>query len=203
MLSAWSIRNFLIRQPLAHEIRLTRDGECQMVARSGKWTKVAETIRALEPELIELLDGDGAVIRACRPAETQDASESAPEAPAVLAADPNAAMLTHFSNLLHRAYEHSTTVAFTKMVELFEHNNARADAIERRLERSEAAYRRVVQQQIDDAYERADELTEAALEQQQDATTELSLPGLVKTFVSSMGQAEDQPSAPSNGKGRP
>jgi hypothetical protein len=186
MLSAWSIRKFLLRQPHAREIRVVRDGDVQLVTRSGNWSKTADTLRAMQPDLIELLDEHGTVIRATRPGEENDPTETAPEVPQILSTDPNAAMLSHFANLIHRAYEHSTTVAFAKMVELVERIDNRSDAIESRLERTERAYRQVVQQQIDDAYERAEELS-------QDTTGDLGNT-LIRTFAQSAEGA--------NGKGR-
>lgn len=199
MLSAWALRRFLIRQPHPTSIRIVRDGEVEEVTRSSKWSKTAETLHALEPDLIELLDGSGALLRAIKPNDEQDASESAPEPPAVIQNDPNAALLTHFANLLHRAYEHSTTVAFAKMVELVERIDSRSDSIEARLERTETAYRRVVSQQIDDAYERVDELIEQSeLTPQQ----QLDLNGLLRVFLSGAGKAQAEKAAPTNGKGR-
>jgi hypothetical protein len=67
-------------------------------------------------------------------------------------------MLTHFANLLHRAYEHSTEIAFQRLVELTERMGDRSEAIERRLERTEAANRALLQDQVDLAFERAQEV---------------------------------------------
>jgi hypothetical protein len=193
MLSSWSLRAWLLRAPHASLIRVTRDGDTSFVAKSNKWSKTADTLHALQAELIECLDAEGKVLRAIRPAEEHDPDATAPETPQVLATDPNAAMLTHFANLLHRAYEHSTNVAFEKMVELVERLDSRSESVERRLERTEAAYRRTVQQQIDDAVERAEEIAEQTLEpgQQLDAGT------LIKTFLTGHDQQRN------NGKARP
>lgn len=195
MLSSWSIRNFLIRQPTAHEVRVTREGDVGIVAKGGSWAKCADTLRALQPDLVELLDKDGKVIRAMRPAEEHDAEASSPEPPAALAGNAEAAMLTHFANLIHRAYEHSTTVAFSKMVELVERIDGRADTIEARLERTEAAYRRAMQQRIDDALDQAEEL------QEQSGSGDL-LTTMANTFAQGASQSRANESAPSNGKGR-
>lgn len=199
MLSSWAIRNFLIRQPHAHSIRVTRDGDVQEVVPSNKWSKTADTLRAIEPDLIELLDSEGRVIRASKPADEEDSSASAPTPPACLEGDANAALMTHFANLIHRAYEHSTTVAFSRLIELVERMDARSDAIEARLERTEGAYRRTVQQQIDDAYDRvedAQQLAENLTPQQQ-----LDLGSLLKVFLNGANQGQARKSA-SNGKGQ-
>jgi len=156
------IRGFLLQLPKPAIVRITGDGEPQELKPGRSYTKTAETICALAPELIELLDPDGKVIRAMR-TDTADAQRStAAELPPVLQQDPHAAMLTHFANLLHRAYEHSTEIAFTRLVELTERMGDRADAIEQRLERTEAANRRLLQDQVDDAFERAAEAAAAS-----------------------------------------
>ena len=71
-------------------------------------------------------------------------------------------MLSHFANLVHRAYQHSTELAFTKLVELVERIDARSDAIEARLERTEAEHRRTLREQVEDAFDRAEEMAAGA-----------------------------------------
>jgi hypothetical protein len=156
------IRGFLLQLPKPALVRLTGDGEPQELKPGKSYTKTAETICALAPELIELLDSEGKVIRAMRTDTAEAQRSTAAEMPSVLQQDPHAAMLTHFANLLHRAYEHSTEIAFTRLVELTERMGDRADAIEQRLERTEAANRRLLQDQVDDAFERAAEQADKA-----------------------------------------
>jgi hypothetical protein len=191
----WHLRNFLIRDPAPHTIRLTTsEGETQDIL-PGKRSrvKIAETIVSVGPELVECLDAQGHLLRAIRPdAEDATAASSAPEVPQVIATDPNAAMVTHFANLIHRAYQHSTELAFSKLVELVERIDARSDAIEQRLERTEAAYRKEQQARLDELYERAAEA--AGAEPGKDA--------ILQTLVGSMMQHPPRgPSAPPNGKG--
>jgi len=112
--------------------------------------------------LLECLDAEGKVIRAARMNTPEGRRSDAAEVPALLQTDPQAALLTHFANLLHRAYEHSTEIAFVKMVEVMERIGDRAEAIEQRLERTEAQNRRLVQDQVEDAFERAAEQAAAA-----------------------------------------
>lgn len=140
------IRSFLIRRPRAKKLRITDDSGVREMEPWGEQARVAESIAALRPDLLEALDGNGNMIRAIRlegasasePVRTSDAS---PEAPAGLETDPTAAMLTHFANLLHRAYEHSTSVAFARMVEIVQLQNERSTSIEARLERTESERR--------------------------------------------------------------
>jgi len=70
--------------------------------------------------------------------------------------------MAHFANLIHRAYEHATDVAFGKMVELVERMDGRSQAIEERLERAEAGMRREQRERIDDMWDRVAEAAERA-----------------------------------------
>lgn len=190
------MRSFLIRQPNPATIRLTvREGETKDIVpkRRQSWSKIAETIVAFAPELVECLDEQANIIRAVRPQSTPELSD-APDPPKIISEDPETARLTHFANLLHRAYEHSTIVAFSKLIELVERLDARAEAVEARLERAETAYRRQVQSQLDDAFNRADELL-AEGEQQQGS----ELHQMASAFLQAASGAK--PKRPTNGSG--
>lgn len=198
------IRGFLLQLPKPHLIRLTTgDGEPQELKPGKSFAKTAETIAALGSELIEVLDPSGKTLRAMRTDTAESQRSESPALPAVLATDPNAAMLTHFANLLHRAYEHSTEIAFTKMVDAFDKMGDRSEQIEMRLERAEAANRRLVNEQIDDAFARAQEVADAAAaENGGDLPTQL-----VSAFMGGLHQpAPKAPTAPNgksaNGKGQ-
>jgi hypothetical protein len=154
------IRGFLLQLPKPHLVRVTGDGEPQDLKPSKSYAKCAETIAALAPDLIECLDSDGKVLRAMRTGGVDAHRSDAAAIPAGIEADPQALMLTHFANLLHRAYEHSTEIAFTRMVDMVERMGDRSEHIEARLERSEAANRRLVNEQIEDAFARAEEVAE-------------------------------------------
>lgn len=161
-MNAARIRSFLLQHPKPSIVRVSGDGEPQELRPGRSYARCAETIAALGIDLIECLDSEQKLLRALR-VSTSDAQRSdAAALPTGLEADPSALMLTHFANLIHRAYEHSTEVAFSKMVDLVERINDRSEAIETRLERAEAQHRRTVEDQIDDAFERARELGEKA-----------------------------------------
>jgi hypothetical protein len=152
------IRGFLIALPKPTRILVrTSEGEDQEIKPGRSWAKVAETIAALDPIKLELYDADDKLLRAQRYDDADSRRSDAAEVPDSLRGDPHAAMLTHFANLLHRAYEHSTEVAFVRLVEITDRMNERSDAIERRLERTEAQNRRLFEQQLEDAIERAHE----------------------------------------------
>lgn len=160
------IRSFLVMQPRGAKV-LVRDEDDEVhdiaapVGKGGSWAQVARSIDAMKPALIEIHDADGKLLRATRCNDKQPTPSAEAGLP-VLHTDPETARLTHFANLLYRATEFSTTLAFTKMVELFTLSSERSAAIEARLERTEANYRREMQARLDEAFERADELAKEA-----------------------------------------
>lgn len=161
-MNASRIRGFLLQLPKPHSVRVSGDGEPQTLKPGKSYAKLADTIAALGVDLIELLDKDGAVIRATR-LEAEDSRRSdAAVVPEALKANPEALMLTLFANLVHRAYEHSTEIAFTKMVELVDKMNDRSDGIEQRLERAESRNRAFLQDQVDAEFERAEQVAAQA-----------------------------------------
>ena len=192
------IRGFLLIHPKPALIRVTQgDGTPQEIKLSKSFARTADTIVALGVDLIELCDKQGNLLRAMR-LDTPDmlAREASP-VPSVLSDDPNAAMLTHFANLLHRAYEHSTEIAFTKMVELVERIGDRSEAIEQRLERTEAAHRRTLEDNIDAAMARAEEAAEQAEQQQAGGLDQLA-----NAFLGGMAQPKAAPPNHSNGRAK-
>ena len=155
------IRGFLLVHPKPAFVRVTGDGESQELRVGKSYAKLAETICALDIDLVEALDKDKNILRAIRRSSPEGQRSAAAEIPAELARDPETLRLTHFANLIHRAYEHSTEVAFGRLVELCDRMNERSEAIERRLERTEAQNRAMLQDQVDDAFDRAAEAAAA------------------------------------------
>lgn len=174
-MNAGRIRGFLLRAPKPVLVRVSsEDGETQEIKPGRSYAKCAETIEALDPELIECFDSEGKLLRALR-TTSEDASRSdAASLPPGLATDPNALMLTHFANLIHRAYEHSSEVAFSKQSEFVEMLLQHMQSTDARLQRVEADHRRTLREQIDDELDRATEAAQTAeesgsLEQQMSA----------------------------------
>ncbi len=162
-MNANRIRGWLLQLPKPSAVRVTGDGEPQTLKPGRSYAKLADTIAALSPDLVEALDKDGNVLRATR-MQTEDAHRSdAAAIPDGLKADPQALMLTHMANLIHRAYEHSSEIAFSKLVELVDKMNDRADGIEQRLERAESRNRALLQDQVDAEFERAQEVAAAGV----------------------------------------
>jgi hypothetical protein len=196
----WAIRNFLICQPAPATIKLTgQEGEIQTMTPGRKSrAKLAETIAAMEPALIECLASDGSLLRAMRPGDESTKARSV-EAPVAkgLEGDPTAAMLSHFANLLHRAYEHATDIAFDKLIELVERMDERTNSIEARLERTEANLRREQHERIDDLWEQAEQRAADAGGSKKDAILE----SLAAGIINGKAATASNNAASSNGKG--
>jgi hypothetical protein len=197
LVRAWCL---LRPRPAAVRCKLADGEEHDVAMREGaSWAALAETITTLAPESLTAVDHNGKVIRAVQMAKFEGKSRDnkTPDIPAPLSTDPETARVTHFANLLHRAYQHTTEIAFEKMVALVDIMNARSDAIERRLERTERSYYQTLQDQLDDAFERAEEAGANAATQ---ATTDPQA-AIMQAFMSGMqGQKAATPARP-NGKG--
>lgn len=181
------LRGWLLQIPKPALVRVTVEGERTEI-KPGKqsFARLAETIVALGPELVECLGSDGDVLRAKRMNDAEAQRSDAAAIPEVLKMDANAAMLTHFANLLHRAYEHSTEIAFVKLAEITDKMGDRSDAIEKRLERTEALNRKMLQDQVDDAFERAQEQADRAVEEAQSGGADLG-GQLLTSFMGGQG----------------
>ncbi len=203
MSSLSRIRGFLLQLPRPSKIRLTNgDAEPQEIKAGRSAARTAESIEALGAELVECLDKDGAVLRALRLSETESHRSDAAELPDGIKADPHALMLTHFANLLHRAYEHSTEIAFTRLVELAERLSSHSESIEARLSHTEAALRRERDDRREDEYERAREMLEKASADGGDPLTQQMIGAFLSSRMGGTPAAPPtKPNGKSNGKG--
>jgi len=198
------IRNWMLQHPKPASLRLVMpDGSVDDVEVRGSFVKLADTIAAKGPELLEArgLAPKRELLRAIKLSEPETTRSDAATVPEEIRADPTALMLTHLANLVHRAYEHSTEIAFGKLIELVERMDARSDAIEQRLERTEAMYRRTLQAQLDDAWERAEAVAEEAAAKIEEAGGDPSQQ-LMQAFMQGAAQGGVKPARP-NGKGKP
>lgn len=183
------VRTWMLHSPKPALVRAhLQDDDYRDVPCKGPWSRVAATIEALEPVMLEAYDEKGVLIRARKmiaPAAKVD--DSAPDVPPPLTSDPETARLTHFANLLYRAHVHSKDVAFDKLLDLVDRLDARSARQDERLERLENAYRRMLRDQLAREEEAAAELLEKAAEAQEEA----SGGGMGAAFVQSMlaGQA--------------
>ncbi len=203
-----AIRSWCMKRPRPDGIRLSfSDGQDKYLPRTNEqsWQEIADTVCALEPVLLEAVKADGTVIRAMKTAESEKPDRARDNArvpvPAVLHNDPETARLCYTADLLHRAYQHSTDVAFEQvstaysaaflaLTDLVEKIGERSDAIEKRLERAETNYRREVNERLEEALERAQEQGDG---------------GLVETlqnFVGGLQMGKAAAVVPTNGKAK-
>jgi|SRR5208337_3360266 len=145
-MSAVLVRRLIMRSPRPSTLRLQFGGksdpqEVVIPKRAPHWTEIGETVDALGPELIELLDSEGKLMRAFKSEQFEDAALEEEDKPAKvnkhsakLAYDAETERYRIFVGAIEGAYKHSTTVAFDKMMGLFEAMNDRAASGERSLE---------------------------------------------------------------------
>lgn len=154
------IRSFLVATPRPTKIVVHCEEGVEHelgAAKSGTtWAGIARSIMALHPETIHAYIGDR-IERAMSCDEDEEKERVNVSVPSALSTDPETARLTHFANLLHRAYEHTTNVAFERMCDMQQMLNDRAIALEARVERNEARHLATLREQLDDERERFEE----------------------------------------------
>jgi hypothetical protein len=161
MMNASAIRSWLLCQPRPALIRVTGEGDAQheIEPAGAPWARIAQSIEALHPELIEALDANKRLIRAVRPNEQELEPEAHEAQPVASSSGPQAApidgTLTTFARLLADAYRHSTEQAFARLTDLFESSTRRTEALERSLERMQIMLNREQAGRWEDALEQA------------------------------------------------
>jgi hypothetical protein len=138
------LRAWGMQQPRPNLIRVTSaDGQQHEVIPNGPWTKVAETLAALQPELLEAM-ADGKLLRAVRPNDRSDdwagdASQPAARARVpsftdaipITASDPETQRFALVAHLLADAYRFATTTAFAQLTEIVRSQAEKSEAVER------------------------------------------------------------------------
>lgn len=162
------LRTFLVQTPKPARIVVHVDDDTReiVVPPTGKtWAHIAQSIVALgDVKCVECYDASNSLLRATRGEEDERRAQEAKNVALGVPthADPETARLIHFSNLLFRATEFSINKSFDKMVELYTLQNERMVAIEARLERTEGAYRKTVEERLREAFEEADRIARDA-----------------------------------------
>jgi len=163
-----TLRNWIMKHPRPAAIRISRDGQSQLISIPVKviWAEIAETVEALDPDLIELLAADGSILRVDKalpadprppaPVELNSFARRPPK-PVEGAARNDQAIehMTAVSEIIAAAYKHSTEVAFARMVDLFEAVNRRSEALERSLDLTHSLLRKSYEDQLETAIEAA------------------------------------------------
>jgi hypothetical protein len=129
-----SVRAWLMINPRPKSVRVSSEGVApQTIATPDgtKWVQVAETIAALEPDLVEALTAEGGTIRAMRPDELDADEDTEKDTIPVNVNDPLSVQLITISRLIADAYRHSTEVAFDKLLAMHDASTRRAESLER------------------------------------------------------------------------
>lgn len=197
------IRSWLLQAPKPDALRVTGpDDQVHDVAitRGGSWARLAESIAALRPELIEAYDAGGKLLRAVRPAEHEAAhdtivppsmgSSSSSSSTGMLGMGDLSILLREFGKELSLAYRHANEVAFTRMVDMFEAVNRRSETLEKSLDATHKMLRRAWEDQLEAQAAAA----AAEVESQKDP-----LNAIVGSFVQGAAAAAATPKPNGNG----
>jgi hypothetical protein len=194
-MNAVQIRQWLLNKPRPVVLRVRSGKEINEVPVAGQsWARIAGTIEAMQPDLIEGLDDAGKLLRACRPADfDEDDEQEATPAPVVgpppSAYDAETVRFELVAKLLADAHKHSA-VAFDKLVQIAEVGMRRAEAVEKTM----SHMLRIRQQELE---ERVEEAEEKAAEADGNPLAEMA-----KAFLGGQQHAAAAPAPPTNGKGK-
>lgn len=178
MTTARDLRSWLMSQPRPTVIRLTlADGKVEELACSGQpWARLGESCAAMDPVTIFAVDAQGKLLRAAKVADILDeldgledescsstATSTVASTPATMQRDETRgylALMDKFGTLIAGAYEHATNVAFDKsfdkLVEVVELLMKSTTAMQREAMNARVEVRRMEQEILDEAIEKAD-----------------------------------------------
>jgi hypothetical protein len=209
-MDANDIRVWCMQHPRPAMVRCTNaDGLVQEVLVQGAWTKLADTIHALQPELLEAVNQEKMLIRALRPNDISEdwGADDQPEprrpraAPPSLrdipitASDPETQRFALVAQLIADAYRHANEAhdtAFQHLVEIVNAATRRSESVERAKDALHKLEVQRLRQQITEAGETPEGSPEGELTLQ-------SLLGAVLSGVNAGGGTN--PAAGANGKG--
>jgi hypothetical protein len=185
-----TIRCWLLQLPKPHSLRITSGDDVHALEiGTKKWTAVATSVEALDPDKVEALDSDGKLLRAIKAEQldestTVDEDTTSPTAVAKSDArqlEREMAMLVKFGELLADAYKHSTSVAFGKMVELFDATSRRGESLEKSLASTEKLLRRAYEEGASGGGDKEPSLLESMLTAFANGQAQHALEGTVAT----------------------
>jgi hypothetical protein len=169
-MNAQQIRQWLLNKPRPVVLRVRVGKEINELPVQGQsWARIATTIEAMTPDLIEGLDDNGKLLRACRPAdydddEVEEKPEPAPVGVPSSAYDPETVRFKLIAELLADAHKHSS-VAFDKLVLIAEIGMRRAEATERSMAHMIRMREQELVERVEEAEEKAAEVSDNPLQQ--------------------------------------
>ena len=194
-MNAVQIRQWLLNKPRPTVLRVRQGKETNEIPVAGQsWARIATTVEAMTPDLIEGLDDTGKLLRACRPADFDEDEAEAEAKPAVAvgvpssAYDPETVRFKLVAELLADAHKRSS-VAFDKLVLIAEIGMRRAEATERSMAHMIRMREQELVDRVEEAEEKAAEVSDNPLQE------------IARAFIG--GQASAGVAAPvTNGKGK-
>ena len=176
MTTARDLRSWLMSAPRPTLVRLQcADGQLHEVECNQPWARLGETCAAMDAVTIWAISAQGKTLRVAKVADIAEeleadeaaSSSAAPSSGApVMQKDESRAMLAvldKFGTLLAGAYQHATSIAFDKMVEVVSLQSQANVAMQRELINPRVEVRRMERDIIDDALEKADAAGEGDL----------------------------------------
>lgn len=161
-MSAVLIRKFLLKMPRPSSIRMRVNDEQQLMTIPGNphWGEIAESVDALEPTVIEVLDKNGGMLRVAKAEQfddtlVEDKQASSRAAQNRVAFDAETARFIKVAELLADAHKFSE-IAFDKLVGIVNsvtQNNERKDKF---IDSMQRAYSRVLEENAELATSGAD-----------------------------------------------
>jgi hypothetical protein len=198
-MGAKAIRYWLMKRPRPATVKVIvgkEISEMQFDARTS-FARTAETLDAMDADRLEALDLERKLIRACKPAEMEDADdapepepEAEPPPAGAVVTDPETARFVLVANLVAEAYRHSNEVAFSRLADIVDRMTRRTESTERSIDH----LRRMLIQEAEEKFETAAEREPGLLEQ------------LAGAFagganIGSAGAPAEAPAPKPNGKG--
>ena len=162
-----------MRNPRPTKIRITvgQDVSEMEIGQRVSWARVAESLFALDAELLQALDAKGNLVRACKPQEPGELDEEDDElgggastlaSSPVVAVDAETQRWVLFAQLLSSGYKDAqaqaglrTEVAFNRMIDLFEAVAASNEAKERALDSNRKTIDKLQSEALKQALQRA------------------------------------------------
>jgi hypothetical protein len=147
------MRAWLLIQPRPAYLQITAADHSSHrldIANGVHWIQVAQSVMALDPEVVECFAADGKTLRVIKPKEKRGADDDDDDDEVIEVSDPETQRLVVFARLIAEAYRHSTDVAFAKMVDIVEAATRRQESLERSLETAQKILTKAAAEQIAD-----------------------------------------------------
>lgn len=203
-----ALRQWLMQQPRPASVRVTKlDGGVDEVVCGGAWTKIAETVEALQPDHLQALNDHKQTIRALRcddlsedwtPEAERPMRGRPPKAPETdlphipaAAMDPESARFVLFARIMSEQYRSTTQIAFQTLSDIVASSERSREGVERAKELFYRSQIKLLE----------DQLKAAQQDPQNDSPGDLGSQILGSVLGGVMQGQASAAAAPPNGKG--